>query len=209
MQVKKFSFNSERNSNSLNKVPNLNVLRLKSSQIHIEKEKLYDDNICLKESVNNLNKVLVNLKSENYKKELEISKKDKLLENIINSNGLINEELLSPKKLENGLFANLKKQYKHLKFALQEKNLENENLKKKLKNTKINEIQIETEIFNEEMKKLKLKIEYLQSIKCDCSETINKQNKTMIYLQELITSLQDEKVNFIDQIMNKNETEIK
>jgi len=176
------------NNNNQNKLNlNLNKFNVVKEGKNIEKEKLYDDNIKLKEKINQLNKEMINLKSEVHKKDMEITKINKLIHEYIgegkinlnennNENNLMLNNLnlnsnsqtnkLYEKSNNHQLIYNLKKQYKQLKKELADKSLELETVKKTIKNTKIIELKVENQTFSEEIKNMNMKIEnYIERIK--------------------------------------------
>lgn len=184
---------SNNNQNKLNL--NMNKFNIIKEGKNIEKEKLYDDNIKLKEKINLLNKEKVNLKSEIHKKDAEIIKINKLIQEymtvsdgklnnissslpnennfLLNLNGInagnnfsnANSKLLE-KSNSNQLIYNLKKQYKELKKQHNDKCLEIENIKKNIKHTKVIELKMENQTFMDEIKNINKKMEnYIEKIK--------------------------------------------
>ena len=188
-------------SSSYNEVYNSN----KSINSPVEKEKLYEELIYYKSLVNNLKKELSILKSQNAKKETEINKKDKVIEDIVidsqNSIYYREGENLMAKAKEANLISKMKKQFRSLKFELEEKSHETENLKKTLKITKINEMNIEIKTLNEEMSKIKtLYVHSLQQ-----NELLENNLKEMKSLQDNFSKQHFIIVNFQDSLQKQNE----
>ncbi len=126
------------------------------------KEKLYDENILLKSTINKLKEEVANAKGEIQKKSIELSKKNKVIDsinseiiNIYNSGGGINiDAKFCLKAKETILITNLKKQVKEFENELKEKKDEIENLKRNMKITRMLELTEENKILKEEIKKI-------------------------------------------------------
>jgi hypothetical protein len=125
----------------------------------IEKEKIAEECIQLKYTVNSLNKELAFYKSEVNKRDRELNNKNKVLQDIYydtQNNMMKDSDNRALQKLrDNNLCINMKTQYKEIKQELVKKDSELETLKRTVKSTKINEIQNESLIYIEELKKLK------------------------------------------------------
>lgn len=136
--------------------------KTRGKNINLEKERLYDENINLKNIINELKQEISNLKSENYKFSLELNKKDKMIEeilidsqsNMFNNNPLNESKVLSKAK-ETHLFIQIKKKFKELKNEYKAKCLELETVKKNLKLTKFNEMAIELKTYIDELARIK------------------------------------------------------
>jgi hypothetical protein len=197
--------------------PNTSALhpRIKSAHhMNYDKEKLYEENLSLKNEINKLTKALNYTKKENYNLELDLNKKDKMLEELAidTQNSMINQiekvnDLYGQNKLltratETHLIVNLKKQFKELKKEFNKKKEEHDELKKTLKNTKINEITNENRILIEEIGKLKTLYEfslqqnsnnerYLKDF-LQLKDNFSKQEYIIITLQENLKKMQEE-----------------
>jgi hypothetical protein len=129
--------------------------------INIEKEKIAEECMQLKCTVNNLNRELAYFKSEVHKRDRELNNKNKVLQDIYTdsqSNMMKagdSDMKVFLKLRDNNLHSNMKKQYKELKHELKKKETELENLKRTIKTTRIKEIQNESLLYIEELKKLK------------------------------------------------------
>ena len=95
----------------------------------LEKEKLYEETIYLKKMVNGLKIELASLRSENLKKENEINRKDKVIEDIVvdclnnlyGGNSIMNSPDMMSKVKDANLLFKLKKQFKDMKKEFKEK----------------------------------------------------------------------------------------
>lgn len=147
------------------------IPRMKSAQIqqakitdNIDKEKLYEECIHLKNTVNSLSKELITVKSEVKKQDVELNKKNKVIQDAFadNQSNLFlsqNDGKMMHRLKESNLVSNMKKQFKEMKEELKHKDIEIEHLKRTTKMTKIREIQIETQTYIEEVNKLKMNYE--------------------------------------------------
>ena len=129
--------------------------RIKSAHpLNLDREKLVQENIRLKSQLNKLETEKMNHKREITNLENEINKKDKIIETMINdTQSNINTE--NNKVSEMHLVSNVKRQYKELKKAYEKNQQELNATKKNIKYTKINEINMENQIFDEQISKLK------------------------------------------------------
>jgi hypothetical protein len=150
---------------------NLNTSRNKpANNYNIDKEKLYEECINLKNSMNSLHKELHFYKAEVHKREMELRRQNKAVEDMlgeqqgnylgINPSDLQNKIISKVK--ENSLISNLKKKYTEVKNELKEKTLQLEEIKKTMKSTKINEIILENQTLLEELSSMRGKVEFLQ-----------------------------------------------
>jgi hypothetical protein len=155
--------------NQLKKSTNSNFL---SKTNPVEKEKIAEECMQLKCTVNSLNKELAFTKSEVHKRDRELNNKNKVLQDIYceSQNNMMkpdNEIKVLQKLRDNNLIANMKKQYSELKKELQRKENELVELKRTVKSTKIKEIQDESKVYIEELKKLKAMYEISSSHSAD------------------------------------------
>jgi hypothetical protein len=125
----------------------------------VDKEKLYEENLQLKNYINLMKKDFAFSKSENHKLEHELNKKEKLIEDLAVEG---NEKMSKAKEVnffylyfKTHLIIGLKKQFKELQKDFKNKSTELDNLKKTIRNTKLNEINIELNTYVEELQKLK------------------------------------------------------
>lgn len=173
----------------------------------MEKEKLYEETLHLKGIINLLRHDLALSRGENLKKEKEINKKDKVLEDIVQDSQSVSKILNIPQDLKAkakdvNLLVKMKKQFKELKIRFNEKSEECENLKKNIKNTKTNEMNLEILMLSDELNKLKgLYIHALGQIENSektvkdlavLQENFSKQHFVVLTLQDQITKLTHE-----------------
>jgi hypothetical protein len=126
----------------------------------IEKEKIAEECLQLKCTVNNLNRELVYFKSEVHKREKELNNKNKVIQDIYydtqNNYLKLDSSSRTFQKLQNNsLYENMKRQYKELKNEFKQKEIELEELKRNVKLTKIKEIQNEAIVYMDELRKMK------------------------------------------------------
>ena len=123
---------------------------------NIEKEKLYENNILLREELNKLKRELAETKYQVVKKDLESREKEKIIKNLLKQNLVDSEnERIIGKAEETISITLLKEKYNNLKDELEKQISENKILKANLKLTKIKEFQIENDILNNELNKMK------------------------------------------------------
>ena len=122
----------------------------------IDKEELYENNIQLKNLINNLKKTLDESKSIIIQKDIEIKKKNKIIENCLRDNDVneVHKENLEKGK-ESNLLSLIKDKYSEMKNNYNKKLKENEILRANIKITKIKEISIENDILKNEVEKYK------------------------------------------------------
>lgn len=121
----------------------------------INKERLYEELLQYKNSLNKLREENGLLKGQLNKQKLELSKKDKVLENIITNiegNNMMND---SSQIKETYLISIMKNEFKELKKKYNEKEEECNNFKKNIKNSKMNEYSIELTSLGNEFKRIK------------------------------------------------------
>ena len=123
---------------------------------NIEREQLYESNMQLKESLNKLKRELAETKYYVVKKDIELREKEKILRECIKENDLesIHESKIEKAK-ESALLTLCKEKYNVLKASYQKEIQENKILKANIKITKIKEFQIENDILNKELIKIK------------------------------------------------------
>jgi len=150
---------------------NMNTSRNKSGNTYnFDKEKLYEECIKLKHSMNSMNKELHFYKTEVQKKDMELKRQSKLVEEMIGEQqsnyASINTQDLQAKIIskvtENSLIGKLKNKYNEVLVELKEKNNQLEELKKTMKSTKINEVLLENQILLEELNSMTAKVDFLQ-----------------------------------------------
>ena len=194
-------------------IPNNSSKKLKGMGRKFEREELYQINMQLKETVNSLKVELYEAKSQIVKKERELKKKEKIIEDcykeIRNPSSLYKENF--DKAKESTLLTLCKEQYNQLKSDYDKKLEEIEILKANIKITKIKEYQIDIDVLKKEMNKLlklynnavfenkmlKSEINELNEYKIKCSEQHN-------IINECVKKVEDYN-NFIKELEMENE----
>ena len=122
----------------------------------IEREQLYEQTMHLKKQNNKLKAELDEAKSTIVKKDIELRKKEKIIEDLSKENDIqiVQEENLSKAK-ESTLVTLCKKKYYEMKGKYEKSEKEKEILKANIKLTKIKEIKIEKEVVEKELDKMK------------------------------------------------------
>jgi len=190
----------------------------------IEKEQLYEDTVHLKKTINNLKKQLEEARNKIAEQDLEIKQKNKMIEECTEDDKIeFFEEDKSDFGKSSTLLSLCKEKLNEMKKNYKDKCLENEFLKQDIKITKIKENQIESDIFKQELEKLK-------NLYMNSKEIIESGNKEIDYLKEyknkfneqniLLNSIQKdcdklnkdnielkEKINKIEGAIEKNKLE--
>ena len=123
---------------------------------NIEREQLYENNMQLKESLNKLKRELAETKYNVVKKDIELREKEKIIRECIKENDLeTTHENKIEKAKESALLTLCKEKYNILKNSYQKEIQENKILRANIKITKIKEFQIENDILNKELIKIK------------------------------------------------------
>ena len=122
----------------------------------ITKEELYEENMQLKSSLKKAKKESEEIKTDLFKKQLELEKKEKIINdcNKINVTEIEHEINLNRAK-ENSLISKFKKNYTKLKSDYEKECKQNEILKMNIKLTKLKEYQIQIDAYKKEMEKLR------------------------------------------------------
>ena len=145
----------------------------------IEREQLYEDNMQLKDIINNLRRELAEVKNKLVKKDIEIRKKEKLIKECSKENDLEStHELNIQKAKESTLISLFKQNYNELKKEYNKIQEENNTLHSEYTVTKVKEYTIQIDILKKEMEKMRNL--YLQTV-----ENNNKLNKEIQNLKEL------------------------
>ena len=166
---------------------------------NVEPEKLYENNIHLRQEINKLKKELEEVKYQLVRKDLELKAKDEIIKSCLKDFNLDSDRKnLSNKAEESVLLSNVKNKYQDLKTMYESKCAENKILRANIKLTKLNEFEIENDTLKKELNKLNSL--YLSSI--EDNKNINKefnefkekflmQHALISQLQEQIESLND------------------
>jgi len=133
--------------------------RLMPKNINVEKERLYEDTLHLKQNINGLKEENLKLKTKNLNLERENAKLVKAVEKM----GSYTTQF--GKQPESTLIVTLKKQVKEQKEELKAKNDEVESMKRSAKMTRVQEIEIELKTYMDENIRLRNAFEELMRLK--------------------------------------------
>ncbi len=147
----------------------LEVSRMRPKIIHQERERLYDDAMKQKITANFLKDENVKLKTKCHILESELSKKEKLIDDLLQQQdsyqivGPMSQNMkaggLSKMKLEGHLSMNLKRKIREMQTIIAARADEVEALKRNIKSTKITEIEIEMKMYIDECTRLRHQLE--------------------------------------------------
>ena len=123
---------------------------------NVEKEHLYENTVHLKIAINKLRKELDQAKSSIVQKDLEIKKKNKIIEDCTRDNDIdfVHKENIEKGK-ETTSITLCKKKYYETKKLYKKKCEENEILKAHIKISKVKELEKENQKLQNELKKIK------------------------------------------------------
>ena len=172
---------------------------------NIEKEKLYENNILLREELNKLKRELAETKYQVVKKDLESREKEKIIKNLLKQNFVESEnEKIIGKAEETISISLLKEKYNDLKKELEKQIGENKILKANIKITKIKEFQIENDILNNELNKMKNLYENSKTTLKEHKNTVDQLNefKEKILQQHAIINSYKEKCQVLTNEIN-------
>ena len=170
----------------------------------IEREQLYENNMQLKELINNLKRELAEVKNKLVKKDIEIRKKEKLIKECSKENDLEStHELNIQKARESTLISLFKKNYSDLKKAYNKLTEENNSLKTEYNYTKIKEYTVQIDVLKKEMEKMRNL--YFQTV-----ENNNKLNKEIQNLKEIKKYFVEQHgiIDKFEQTLQQNKEEV-
>ena len=190
-------------------------VRIKSAHpLNLDREKLMQENINLKNQLNKMNTEKMNAKREITNLENELLQKEKIIENMINESQMNSNTFA--KASEMNLVINVKRQYKDLKKEY-EKNIQSlEQAKKDIKNIRLNDLVTENKNLssqiekfknmyyaNEEKKnKMQKNVQDINAMK----QALNKQDEMLLSFQENCQKMELEILNLneeIDKLQNQ------
>lgn len=164
-----------------------NNRRMKSSMgKKMEIEQLYEYNLQLRDNLNKLKKELAETKYQVVKKEIELREKEKIIRSIIRENDVdvVHEEKFEKAK-ESALLTMCKDKYNILRNTYEKECEENKILKANIKLTKIKEFQIENDILNKEIRKIR-------ALYDNCKKVLKK-------YKNMVKELKSFKTKFLEQ----------
>ena len=184
-------------------------VRIKSAHpLNLDREKLMQENINLKNQLNKMNTEKLNAKREITNLENELLQKEKIIENMINESQMNSNTFA--KASEMNLVINVKRQYKDLKKEY-EKNIQSlDQTKKDIKNIRLNDLVLENKNLslqiekyknmyyaNEDQKnKLQKNIQDVSAMK----QALAKQDEMLLSFQENCQKMELEILNLNDDI---------
>ena len=172
-----------------------NLSRSMASNFCLEAEKLFQETYQMKKVIRQLQKQLDKVSEENYRRDRQINEKEKEINKIILSNIQINNEedknnnFIEKQNTAMGiLIFKIKREIKSTINEIKNENIKLEQIKKNFYLTKSKELSVETNLYNEQIKKIKVLIENALEIK-EQNDYKNKDIESMkenIQRQELI-----------------------
>ena len=182
----------------------------------IEREQLYENNMQLRESLNKLENQLKKSKYMNIKTEMELRKKEKLIQNYIkenskdlidNKNGNNTDNKINPIR-ESALLTLCKQKYNIVKAKYEKACADIKILKSNIKLTSIKEFQIENDVLSKELKKMKTLYENSQKYYDKYKENLDKlkEIRDKFIEQHAIVLTYEKKIDLLnDQIKRLND----
>ena len=158
---KKYFINADKTSSSNHQPPIIFTVPSSKPSHHfnknIEKEQLYENNLLLKKNINKIKKELSETKFQIVKKNIELQEKEKIITDFLKENDLdnVHKDIIDKAK-ESVLISLFKDRYNELKNKYDNECKQNKILKTNIKITKIKEYQIENDLLNKELSRLKL-----------------------------------------------------
>lgn len=164
--------------------------RLKPTYIHMDKERLYEDNMALKLALNAFQSENIRIRTKITQLEREIAKKDDLIEEIS-----ANEKTPGHKYIH--LVNNLKQAIKETKLDLKAKEEEITKLKRNIKSSRISELEVEIQTYVDECTRLTKIAEDLMNKKGDYQTYNNEDTK---YYIDTINTLKKDKQDILNNL---------
>ena len=213
---KKYFINADKTSSSNHQPPIIFTVPSSKPSHHfnknIEKEQLYENNLLLKKNINKIKKELSETKFQIVKKNIELQEKEKIITNFLKENDLdiVHKDIIDKAK-ESVLISLFKDRYNELKNKYDNECKQNKILKTNIKITKIKEYQIENDLLNKELSRLKLLYDQSQKKIRDLQKDLKEIDhfKQKFLEQHLIVSTYIKKNEIlnkeINNLKNKNE----
>ncbi|CAG9331210.1 unnamed protein product [Blepharisma stoltei] len=130
------------------------ITRLRSRNVPVEKEKLYEENMILKVRLNTSNEDIVRLKTKLNHLERELAKKDESIQEIKKQS-----DYPSPEMKQSFIIVKLKNTNKELKNEILKKEQEISIIRRNVKATKVEELEVEIKAYIDECTRLKHNLE--------------------------------------------------
>ena len=182
-------------------------VRIKSAHpLNLDREKLMQENINLKNQLNKMNTEKINAKREITNLENELLQKEKIIENMINESQMNSNTFAKASELN--LVINVKRQYKDLKKEY-EKNIQSlDQAKKDIKNIRLNDLILENKNLSAQIEKFK-NMYYANEDKKNKlqknSQDINAMKQALAKQDEMLISFQENCQKMEMEILNLNE----
>ena len=193
-KISKIKPQSATHKNSFPDVIN-NLSRSMMSNSCLETEKLFQETYQMKKVIRQLQKQLDKVTEENYRRDRQLNEKEKEINKIILSNIQINNEedksnnFIDKQNTAMGiLIFKIKREIKSTINEIKKENIKLEQMKKNFYLTKSKELTVETNLYNEQINKIKILIENALEIK-EQNDNKNKDIETLkenIHRQQLI-----------------------
>ena len=170
--------------------------------MNIDRERLLEENLSLKNQLNKMQTAHMNRKKEISFLENEISQKDKIIENIINDSSIPYSKIN-----EMQLVINIKKKYKDLKKDYEKSIKDLDIIKKNTKNSKVNELVSENQILYNQIDKLKNLCEnsiYQNQNLQGNIQDVNSMKNALSKQDFMIMNFQENNKKMIEAIQNLN-----
>jgi len=139
--------------------PSADFGKLKPKKITQEKERLYEEAFHLKTALNTVNLENVKLKTKISNLERETSKFERMIQET--NAGAFKEGVPTTKGAENYLTIRLKQEVKDLKNILLARDDELAEIKKSMKHTKIQELEMQLKAFQDEASRLRSVMDFI------------------------------------------------
>ena len=175
---------------------------------NIEREQLYENNMQLRQSLNKLERQLKKSKYMNVKTEMELRKKEKLINNYLKDSKVLsdnkstnnNDTIISPIR-DSALLTLFKQKYNAIKAKYEKVCADNKILKANIKLTNIREFQIENDVLNKEVKKIKALYENSKTYYEKYKEVTDKlkEMKSKFIEQHAIVLAYEQKIEILNQ----------
>ena len=182
-------------------------VRIKSAHpLNLDREKLIQENINLKNQLNKMNTEKLNAKREITNLENELLQKEKIIENMINESQMNSNTFA--KASEMNLVINVKRQYKDLKKEY-EKNIQTlDQAKKDIKNIRLNDLVLENKNLSAQIEKFKNMYYANEDQKNKLQKNIqdvNAMKQALAKQDEMLLSFQENCQKMELEILNLNE----
>ncbi|EAR97360.2 hypothetical protein TTHERM_00338410 (macronuclear) [Tetrahymena thermophila SB210] len=182
--------------------------KLMPKNIKKAKEVLYEGTLIVKEKCNKLENENTKLKTQIIQLQKQNNKQQKLLYEIEQSQNSGQTTLLSQPAADNLLIMTLKKEQKILKDEINQKEAEIQSLKRSVRQTRIEELEIQLKCYIEETLRLKAKIDLMQREKQRSDqhhETSYQKEGKVFLLNQIVDKLKQENYELAAQLIQSQQ----